>query len=74
MSLTDYGAGGSAWINTNAYTLSGNTNTITLYPNTYQINQIEYLPAPAPIPDDPISWLKRRVQETIDAVDWPKAA
>lgn len=29
------------------------------------------LPASQPAKDDPIAWLRRRVQETIDQVEWP---
>jgi hypothetical protein len=50
--------------------VGGYTGAGTQMPITWvvQPEQVE------PEPDDPIAWLKGRVQETIDEVDWPVAA
>jgi hypothetical protein len=45
--------------------------TITWVQDVAQIAEIAAVPEPAPkSDDDPIAWLKGRVQETIDEVNW----
>ena len=56
---------------TTVYTTGGGT-TVTLYPTGGGSGSSSVAEAPAlPREIDPISWLKARVQETIDAVKWP---
>jgi hypothetical protein len=57
---------------TTVYQTGANT-TATLYQTGGGDSAVGPLPTP-PREVDPISWLKARVQETIDAVKWPSAA